>query len=146
MAGLRIGPAAEFDVATRVAAWTAERVTPVSSEARLANSQAGVAGTGPAVVMIGPLASALKVPTRTVPRLAEQHIGLTPHALICRRRLQEAAEHIRTERTVRLSTGAAVHGFSDQAHLARAFQRFLGQSPKESQGLFRTTDNNAGGR
>ena len=85
--GLQIGPAAGLDVAAGVAAWFAERVTPVSSEVRLTNSLAEVAGTGPAVVMIGALASALKVPTRTLPRLAEQHIGLTPHTLICRRGL-----------------------------------------------------------
>lgn len=71
---------------------------------------------------------------RTMHRLAEQYIGLTPHALIRRRRLQEAAEHIRADPSVSLSTVAVAHGFSDQAHFAREFQRFLGQTPREYRG------------
>ncbi|MFC3480833.1 helix-turn-helix domain-containing protein [Kocuria carniphila] len=65
--------------------------------------------------------------------MAEHYIGLTPHALIRRRRLQEAAEHIRVDPAVSLSPVAAAHGFSDQAHFAREFQRFLGQTPREYQ-------------
>ena len=129
------------DAVARLSAWVAERVGPVSDEARLANSLAEVAGTDSSVVSVGDLAAALKVSMRTVHRLAEQYIGLTPHALIRRRRLQEAAEHIRTDPSVSLSTVAAAHGFSDQAHFAREFQRFLGQTPREYQGRIRPGSN-----
>ena len=126
------------DAVARLSAWVTSRVSIVSDEARLANSLAEVAGTDSSVVSVGDLAAALKVSMRTVHRLAEQYIGLTPHALIRRRRLQEAAEHIRADPSVSLSTVAAAHGFSDQAHFAREFQRFLGQRPREYQGRVQT--------
>ncbi|MBD2763108.1 AraC family transcriptional regulator [Kocuria sp. cx-116] len=121
------------DAVARLAAWVTARVGPVSDEARLANSLAEVAGSNSSVVTVSDLAAALNVSQRTVHRLAAQYIGLTPHALIRRRRLQEAAEHIRSEPGVSLSDVAAAHGFSDQAHFAREFQRFLGQTPREYQ-------------
>ena len=127
--------AGDFDDAVaRLSAWVTARVGAVTGEARLANSLAEVAGSDSSVVSVGDLAAALNVSTRTVHRLAEQYIGLTPHALIRRRRLQEAAEHIRSEPGVSLSTVAAAHGFSDQAHFIREFQRFLGQTPREYRG------------
>lgn len=134
------------DAVARLSAWVTVRVGLVSDEARLANSLAEVAGTDSSVVSVSDLASALKVSMRTVHRLTEQYIGLTPHALIRRRRLQEAAEHIRADPSVSLSTVASAHGFSDQAHFAREFQRFLGQAPREYQRRFRTTDNNTRGQ
>ncbi|MBD2763106.1 helix-turn-helix transcriptional regulator [Kocuria sp. cx-116] len=119
---------------TRLSAWVTARVGSVSDEARLPNSLAEMAGSNSSVVTVGDLAAALNVSTRTVHRLAAQYIGLTPHALIRRRRLQEAAEHIRSEPEASLSSVAAAHGFSDQAHFARKFQRFLGQTPREYRG------------
>ncbi|WP_431814068.1 helix-turn-helix transcriptional regulator [Kocuria sp. cx-455] len=127
--------AGDFDDAVaRLSAWVTARVGPVTGEDRLANSLAEVAGTDSSVVSVGDLAMALNVSQRTVHRLAAQYIGLTPHALIRRRRLQEAAEHIRSEPEVSLSVVAAAHGFSDQAHFAREFQRFLGRTPREYRG------------
>ena len=125
------------DAVARLAAWVTSRVGSVSEEARLANALAEVAGSDSSVVSVGDLAGALKVSQRTVHRLAEQYIGVTPHALIRRRRLQEAAEHIRTEPGTSLSSVAAAHGFSDQAHFAREFRRTLGQTPGVYRGRVR---------
>lgn len=122
------------DAVARLSAWVTARVGAITEEARLANALAETAGSNSSVVTVGDLAAALNVSQRTVHRLAEQYIGLTPHALIRRRRLQEAAEHIRSEPGVSLSDVAAAHGFSDQAHFAREFHRFLGQTPREYRG------------
>lgn len=124
------------DAVAKLSAWVTSRIGPLSDEARLANSLAEVAGTKSSVVSVGDLASALKVSMRTVHRLAEQYIGLTPHALIRRRRLQEAAERIRADPSVSLSTVAVAHGFSDQAHFAREFQRLLGRGRRNTRGGF----------
>ncbi|PZP33573.1 MAG: DNA-binding protein [Kocuria rhizophila] len=124
--------AGDFDDAVaRLSAWVTARVGAVTDEARLANALAETAGSNSSVMTVGDLAAALNVSQRTVHRLAQQYIGLTPHALIRRRRLQEAAEHMRTDPEVSLSSVAAAHGFSDQAHFTREFQRFLGQTPRE---------------
>ncbi|MCT1803743.1 helix-turn-helix domain-containing protein, partial [Kocuria carniphila] len=122
------------DAVARLSSCVTARVGPVTDEARLANSLAEVGGANSSVVTVGDLAAALNVSQRTVHRLAKQYIGLTPHALIRRRRLQEAAEHVRSEPGVSLSSIAAAHGFSDQAHFTREFQRFLGQTPREYRG------------
>lgn len=106
------------DAVARLSAWVTARVGAVTGEARLANAMAEVAGANSSVVTVGDLAAALNVSQRTVHRLAEQYIGLTPHALIRRRRLQEAAEHIRSEPGVSLSDVAAAHGFSGSSELS----------------------------
>lgn len=85
------------DLVARLASWITERIGHVSDEARLANALAEVAGSDSAVLSVGDLAAALNVSQRTVQRMAEQYIGVTPQALIRRRKLQEAAEDIRCD-------------------------------------------------
>lgn len=114
---------------SRLADWLVERVGDPSEEARLANTMAHVAGTDPRVVTVGDLADALHVSSRTLHRLASRYVGLTPYAIIRRRRLQEAAERVRLDPRVMLRDVAAECGFADQAHLAREFKRVLGRTP-----------------
>lgn len=123
--GTRTSAAAEF------AAWLAEEVGELSSEARLANRLAELAGTDPALLRVGDLADRLGLSERGVQRLARRYIGLSPAALIRRRRLQEAAERIRSEPGADLATLAADLGYADQAHLTNEFTRVLGFTPAE---------------
>lgn len=114
-----------------VEAWLAERVGPVGEEALLANRMVTVAGTDPLVRTVGDLAAAVHVSQRTLHRLADRYVGLTPYALIRRRRLQEAARDIREQPEESLAAIASRHDFTDQAHLAREFTRAIGYSPTE---------------
>ncbi len=49
--------------------------------------------------------------------------------MIRRRRLQEAAERLRTNPDADLATVAAEFGYADQAHLSRDFRAVLGLTP-----------------
>jgi len=63
---------------------------------------------------------------RTVQRLAERYFELPPLALIRRRRLQEAAELLRTEPSTAVAAIASELGYADHAHLANEFRDTLG--------------------
>jgi len=61
--------------------------------------------------------------------VAKKYIGLSPSALIRRRRLQEAADRSRTDPAADLAAIAAELGYTDHAHLTNDFQRTLGLTP-----------------
>ena len=74
-------------------------------------------------------ATRLAVSVRTLQRMAHRYVGLSPAAMIRRRRLQEAAERIRSDPGADLATVAADLGYADQAHLANDFRAVLGFTP-----------------
>lgn len=112
-----------------VTTWIARRVGPLTEDARLANRMVDVAGADADVTTVADLAARLHVSERTLHRLAARYVGLTPHAILRRRRLQEAAQAVRDEPDRPLADIATAHGFVDQAHLTREFRRLLGRSP-----------------
>lgn len=118
-----------IDAVGEFTAWLLAALPGPSPEALLANSLMDVIASSPDVVRIEDAAQRLAVSPRTLQRLARKYIGLSPSALIRRRRLQEAAETVRTHPGLELAGIAADLGYADQAHLANDFQRFLGFSP-----------------
>jgi AraC-like DNA-binding protein len=58
--------------------------------------------------------------------------------MIRRRRLQEAAERLRTDRAADLATVAAELGYADQAHLCGDFRAVLGFTPSSYRASCRT--------
>ena len=114
--------------AEQFASWLVARVGETGEDALLANRLSEVAEE-PEVRRVGALAERLTVSERTLQRLARSHIGLTPAALIRRRRLQEAAERIRDEPDADLAALATDLGYTDQAHLTNEFARVLGFTP-----------------
>lgn len=105
----------------------------VGQEALLANAMAESISNNPDLVRIADVAQQLSVSTRTLQRLAVKYVGLSPSALIRRRRLQEAANQLRTHPGLELAALATQFGYADQAHLANDFQRFLGFTPSSYQ-------------
>lgn len=75
-------------------------------------------------------ATRLSVSVRTLQRMTHRHIGLSPGAMIRRRRLQEAAQLVREEPGTDLATIAAEFGYADHAHLTRDFRAVLGIAPR----------------
>jgi AraC-like DNA-binding protein len=67
---------------------------------------------------------------RTLQRLASRRLGLPPKWLIQRRRLQEAAERLRTASTTLGEVSAAL-GYADQPHFTRDFAKVTGMTPGE---------------
>ncbi|MEO8220017.1 MAG: helix-turn-helix domain-containing protein [Specibacter sp.] len=117
------------DAVEAFTAWLLSAVPAVPAEAVLANAMTEAIASSPEVVRIEDAAQLLAVSPRTLQRLAKKYVGLSPSALIRRRRLQEAAETVRTHPGLDLAGIAADLGYADQAHLANDFQRFLGFSP-----------------
>ena len=111
------------------AEWLRARVPSVSAEARLANTMTDLIDGDSTVLRLEDVAARLGVSPRTVQRLAKRYVGLPPAAMIRRRRLQEAAERIRTEPGLDLAAIAADLGYADQAHLTNDFRTVLGHTP-----------------
>jgi len=111
---------------TVVSAWLAERVGPPTAEARLANAMADLLMEDAAIVRLDDAAERLRVSVRTLQRLAHRTVGVSPAAMIRRRRLQEAAQRVREDPNAPLADIAADLGYADQAHLANDFRAVLG--------------------
>ncbi len=81
------------------------------------------------VIRVEHLARALGISVRSVQRLAQRYVGVTPLAMIRRYRLQEAAQRLRDDPAVPIGQVAAELGYADQAHLCADFRRVLGFNP-----------------
>lgn len=115
--------------AAALAAWLREHLPPPDDEARQANALADLIGSDASVLRVEDAAAVLGVSVRTAQRLARRYVGLTPLAMIRRRRLQEAAERLRLEPGTALADLAADLGYADHAHLTRDFREVLGLTP-----------------
>lgn len=125
-------PAHHEAAARLVEAWLVDRVGPAvdtDPDARVARRLVDLADGDPQLLRVDDLAARLSMSTRTVQRLAHTHVGMTPAAMIRRRRLQEAAERIRTDSGADLASIAADLGYADHAHLTREFREVLGLTP-----------------
>jgi AraC-like DNA-binding protein len=106
--------------------WLAAEVPPPDHEALSANTMAAAIDSDPAIRTVKDATALLHISARSMQRLASRYVGLTPSAMIRRRRLQEAAERLRTEPDTTLAAVAADLGYSDHAHLANEFRSVLG--------------------
>ena len=109
-----------------VTRWLSERVGPLTPEGRLANAMAELLTSDAEVLRVDDAADRLKVSARTLQRLAHRTVGVSPAAMIRRRRLQEAAQRVRDDPDAALADIAAELGYADQAHLASDFRAVLG--------------------
>lgn len=107
-------------------AWFAGTVAPPSRGALLANAMVEAIDSDPRIRTVEDAAVRLRLSARSLQRLAYRYVGLPPLTLIRRRRLQEAADRLRTDPEATLAAVAADLGFSDQAHLANEFRSVLG--------------------
>jgi len=116
------------------------------AEAREVAAVAALAERDPTVCRAEHLAATAGVSVRTLQRLFDAHVGMSPAFVIRRWRIIEATEAAR--QATAEGTGwrgwaavAAELGYADQAHLSRDFRRHLGTSP--SAYLARTLDSAA---
>ncbi|WP_217180279.1 helix-turn-helix domain-containing protein [Streptomyces sp. AC495_CC817] len=111
--------------------WLVARVGPLGEPARQANGLVDALLGEHAASTPEEAATRLAVSVRTLQRMAHRHVGLSPAAMIRRRRLQEAAERLRADPALDLSLLAAEAGYADHAHLTRDFRRVLGITPRQ---------------
>jgi AraC-like DNA-binding protein len=105
----------------------------MSDEAALANQMVDLIDEGD-IRSAPQLAGRLHLSERSVQRLASRYVGMSPVLMLRRRRLQDAAQRVRTEPGTDLGELAATLGFADQAHLTREFRQVLGFTPRRYPG------------
>jgi AraC-like DNA-binding protein len=108
----------------------------LAAEARQVVQVAGLAEHDRSVSRVEQLAAAAGASVRTLQRLFDTHVGVSPSFVIRRWRLIDAAEAARRaleggDEWHGWAAVAAELGYADQAHLTRDFRRHLGTSPGE---------------
>ena len=88
----------------------------------------------PSVQQVTEAAARLGVSVRTLQRLARQYLGLSPAAMIRRRRLQEAAQRLRREPNIDIAAVASDLGYADNAHLTTDCRNVLNFTPSAYRG------------
>lgn len=109
--------------------WLVDRVGEPTAAAWSANEMIEVLGDGGALTP-GEAATRLAVSVRTLERMAHRYVGMSPAAMIRRRRLQDAAQLVRDDPGADLAAIAAELGYADHAHLTRDFTSVLGIAPR----------------
>ena len=101
---------------------------PVDDEGELVNRLVAFVESRPDVIRVAQLCEQFQLSERALQRLVQRRLGLTPKWLIQRRRLQEAAERLRS-RSATLGEVAAMLGYADQPHFIRDFARVTSMTP-----------------
>ncbi|MFW0783425.1 helix-turn-helix domain-containing protein [Gordonia sp. CPCC 206044] len=108
---------------------------PVDDDGLLINAIVEFVETDSTVTSVSQICDRFHLTERSLQRLTQRRLGLTPKWLIQRRRLQEAAERLR-ESGETLATLAAELGYADEAHLVRDFRTVTGMTPGQFSARF----------
>jgi AraC-like DNA-binding protein len=104
------------------------RFLPVDDDGLLVNRIVEFVEGDREVTRVAQVCEHFSLSERTLQRLIDRRLGLTPKWLIQRRRLQEAAERLRAG-PAGLGDVAALLGYADQAHFTRDFARVTAMTP-----------------
>jgi AraC-like DNA-binding protein len=103
---------------------------PVDEQGLLVNRLVGWLREHPEVTRVGDLAREAGLSERSLQRLVEQRLGLSPKWLLQRRRLHDAVLALKAGATA-LADVAADLGYTDQAHFTHDFRTVTGMTPGE---------------
>ncbi|WP_416957195.1 helix-turn-helix domain-containing protein [Nocardioides sp. T5] len=120
-------PAAHLASIARVESWLATHL-PADASGLLVNRLVSWLGEHPEVTRVDELAREAGLSERSLQRLVEQRIGLSPKWLLQRRRLHDAVEALKAGRGT-LAEVAADLGYADQAHFTHDFRTVTGMTP-----------------
>lgn len=120
-------PAAHLASIARVESWLATHL-PVDASGLLVNRLVSWLSEHPEVTRVDELAREAGLSERSLQRLVEQRIGLSPKWLLQRRRLHDAVEALKAGRGT-LAEVAADLGYADQAHFTHDFRTVTGMTP-----------------
>lgn len=103
-----------------------EKVVPVS-DAKLQRAAKFIADNYPRSLKLDEISHTAGVSSSSLIRSFKKHFGMTPHAYLTNRRVQFARAELRRGQPI--ADVALAAGFSDQAHLQRAFKQLLASTP-----------------
>jgi AraC-like DNA-binding protein len=96
---------------------------------RQVNQMVSTAANDRGILKVDDLVERFGVNKRTLQRLFERYVGVSPKWVIQRYRLHEAAERLRAGGPPSHAVLALQLGYSDQAHFVRDFKAIVGVSP-----------------
>ena len=120
-------PAAHLVAIARVESWL-ETHLPVDATGLAVNRLVAWLRDHPEVTRVDEVAREAGLSERSLQRLVEQRIGLSPKWLLQRRRLHDAVEALKSGRGT-LADLAADLGYADQAHFTHDFRTVTGMTP-----------------
>ncbi|HEX5919100.1 MAG TPA: AraC family transcriptional regulator [Nocardioides sp.] len=120
-------PAAHFAAIAHVESWLATHL-PVDAAGLAVNRLVAWLRDHPEVTRVDEVAREAGLSERSLQRLVEQRIGLSPKWLLQRRRLHDAVEALKSGRGT-LADLAADLGYADQAHFTHDFRTVTGMTP-----------------
>lgn len=103
---------------------------PVDGPGQLINEVVAWLRDHPEVTRVDELAAHVGLSERSLQRLVEQRVGMSPKWLIQRRRLHDAVEALKAGESS-LADMAARLGYADQAHFTHDFRTVTGMTPGE---------------
>lgn len=83
------------------------------------------------IIKVEDLAKRLDLNSRTLQRLFNHYVGVSPKWVIQRYRLQEAAEQLAANPVANWASQAQALGYFDQAHFIKDFKLLVGTTPAE---------------
>jgi AraC-like DNA-binding protein len=119
---------AAHSAAIRVHEEALRRFLPVDEEGVLVNRIVDLVEGDPDLLRVGELSERVGLSERSLQRLTRRRLGLSPKWLVQRRRLQEAADRLRSGGTTAARIAADLD-YADQAHFTRDFARVTGTTP-----------------
>lgn len=122
-------PAAHASAIEATEQWLTTHL-PVDEQGLLVNRLVDWLRDHPEVTRVSEVASAFGMTERSLQRLVEQRLGLTPKWLVQRRRLHDAVTALKAGATG-LADMAADLGYTDQAHFTHDFRTVTGMTPGE---------------
>ncbi|TFE25945.1 helix-turn-helix domain-containing protein [Cohnella luojiensis] len=108
-----------------------ERLPERDDNVGLLNEMVAVLVAEPEILRVEQLAARYGKSARTLQRLFDRYIGVSPKGVIQRYRLHEVAEKIEKGEVVDWLKLSLDMGYYDQAHFIKAFKSILGKSPEE---------------
>jgi len=129
-----------FGMAKRLEDLLRERLPAPDEKADLARRVVEFAGANLALVSTTVLADAFGIGVRSLQRLFDEYVGVTPKWVIDRYRMLEAVETLNTGALGSLTELAHRLGYFDQAAFNHAFEKLTGSAP----GVFRAQSHSGG--
>ncbi|GLH71900.1 AraC family transcriptional regulator [Geothrix limicola] len=114
---------------THVEAFLLERLPRPDAKARLARSIVARILEDRELTQAEAVAREAGLSLRSLQRLFQDYVGVSPKWVIQRYRLHEAMEQLEAHQAVDLPALALALGFFDQAHFIKAFRTYLGRTP-----------------
>ncbi|MEO5663979.1 MAG: AraC family transcriptional regulator [Nocardioides sp.] len=110
--------------------WRLAAYLPVDEPGLIINEVVAWLREHPEVTRVDELAAHVGIGERSLQRLVEQRVGMSPKWLIQRRRLHDAVEALKAGEAS-LADMAAQLGYADQAHFTHDFRTVTGMTPGE---------------